>query len=45
MTGLEILQNAFFGFWYILGSYFIVILSLVWVYGIVLILVHLLTKK
>jgi len=45
MTGLEILENAFFGFWYVLGDYFIVILSLVWLYAIVLMLIHILTKK
>jgi len=45
MTGTEILNNSFFAFWHILGEYFIVLICFVWVLGIVLSLVHILTKK
>ncbi len=27
ITGLEILDSVFFGFWYILGNYFIILLA------------------
>jgi len=27
ITGLEILNNSFFGFWYILGEYFLILLA------------------
>jgi len=45
MTPDTILLNAFYAFFYSFGDYFFVLFSLALTYGIVLYLIHILTKK
>jgi len=45
MTGLEILNNTFFSFWYILGEYFILLMGFALTISLVAGVIHILTKK
>jgi hypothetical protein len=45
MTGTQILANAFFGFWYVLGNHFIAILNLCLLVGIVYFLYYFIIKR